>query len=137
MRCYFQAVREYPDHPSVLRWALLHDAHEAYTGGDIASPVKTLLGDRYFNMVRMADGAISQKFKTRHLVHDVAEIVKEIDLRMLITERNELMGPPVQPWRHELEPYPFIHGVSLGWDPHKAEAEFLDVAHNLGMEDES
>ncbi len=81
----------YPDElVSKLRIAaVLHDAHEAYTG-DISTPVKRVLGPAVADLERRLDSAIAERFgidpdMMRH------EIVKEADRILLVTEYRDLM----------------------------------------------
>ncbi len=104
---------------------LLHDAHEAYYG-DIVSPVKRLLGPKFGELCDQFDDVIDETFGTdvRH------PLVKEADLRMLVTEARSfnLFGdgdgwPPVEPF----EPYA-LHDT---WLPTKADRIFMETFNDL------
>ena len=86
---------------------LLHDAHEAYIG-DIARPVAQALCDSTRLMLarQRLDAAIwaslthGAPFYGRDLVEDA---VKEIDLRMLRAERDQLCAAPPASWGAAIE----------------------------------
>lgn len=77
--------------------ALLHDAHEVYSGfGDVASPVKNLCPQ--IKKIELGiDKVIAEK-----MGFDVAlfydPVVKQADLTMLLTESRYYMGEPPQEW---------------------------------------
>jgi hypothetical protein len=128
---------------------LLHDAHEAYIG-DIATPVAAALIERTAR--EYADDGIhgrkiaAQRTKRAlaaiktgidaaiyaaaglswpydHAMHDV---IKEMDLRMLATERRHLLGASARPWDaiHELtEPLPLRGKISV-WPWPRAADEY-------------
>ena len=92
---------------------LLHDAHEAYIG-DLCTPVKLALEQFAQVMGGPAAARIARdSLKALAHTHDraihaaaglelpapaEAEIIKAMDIRMLITEREHLLGPSPAPW---------------------------------------
>lgn len=110
---------------------LLHDAHECYVG-DISLPVQVALGhafrDRLKSLAHGVDAAILEGLGLSGLdLYDAR--VKDADTRILLDERNALMGPPPMPWHMEDEP-PL--GIEVcRWDPIGAELEFEDRFNSL------
>lgn len=107
--------------------AFLHDASEAYLC-DLATPVKKLLPDYYtleFKIMR----AIAEKFD---FMFPFAHEIKEIDLRLLITERDQLVGGELQPWGAEfnVEPLPLQIEPIM---PHVIKDMFLFRSKELGI----
>lgn len=86
--------REIPKQAAL--YALLHDAAEAFVG-DMPAPVKALfpdfaeLEDRILLAIYEAAGIEAPS-------EEIAAMVHEYDLRMLLTERAQLMAPPPLPW---------------------------------------
>lgn len=112
---------------------LLHEVSEVYLP-DVPSPVKrllkveipdpagtlsvtqipwTVLEDRHANVIFEAIGLSA----LRPLI-DSPE-VHEADLRMLMTEKRDLLGPSPQEWGFKEEPYPFK--IVDIWEPAYAE----------------
>jgi hypothetical protein len=85
--------------------ALLHDAHEAYTGfGDVCRPAR-IFAPLVTRMQRRLDGVIAERFgfDVELFEHD---LVKYADAKMLATEARDLMLDPPQPWEAMPEPMP-------------------------------
>ncbi len=113
-----------PKHPMIALGGLMHDGAEAYMC-DIPAPVKHALSESTRrDLTAMAD-RIDEAICGRlgigpHLLH-LAE-VKEVDLRILLDERDALMGPPPKEWG--------VEGPALGlsvhaWSAERARAEWL------------
>lgn len=84
---------------------LLHDAAEAYVG-DMVQPLKRQV-ELYRDVEADVAVAVARKF---NLPVRVEPLIKTLDLRMLVTERNQLLGPR-QDWEVDLagyEPLPFV-----------------------------
>ena len=101
--------------------ALLHDAHEAYVG-DLPSPVKRALSpaalDGWLDLTNAIDRAIAARFGLSTLHHPD---VKRADTRILLDERDALMGPPPRDWGIDDHPL----GITIhGWDVERARCEF-------------
>lgn len=79
--------------PEFALEALLHDAHEAYTG-DASSPLKSLLPD-YRALEHRIESVVRQRFG---LPTEMSPEVKHADLTMLATERKLLLGDDGVPW---------------------------------------
>lgn len=99
--------------------ALLHDASEAYLG-DVSSPLKALLPD-YKRIEQSVEYGIARHFA---LAYPQTPCIKEADLRMLVTEKRDLM-PHIQYdsvcWPSH-KPAPF---KVVPWTAEKAKREFL------------
>jgi hypothetical protein len=126
-----KAEKEYKD-KELAKWFLLHDAAEAYMG-DMSAPVKRLL--------RIEDENTKEKFSLfdayeervasviyRRFGLDLAEFpkyqerVNEIDLRMLYTERNQLMKHfKSSEWGDQFEPFKM---KIAPWAPAVAESSY-------------
>ena len=101
--------------------ALLHDAGEAYIG-DITSPVKSLIN----GISRVEDAALDAIESVFELNWQLSgkQQIHYWDMRLLLTERNQLMGPPPEPWYWEQDYKPLdIELECLA--PEVAEERFL------------
>lgn len=109
--------------PEHRRWALLHDASEAYLV-DVPRPVKPFLaGYREAEAGLMA--AVAARFGLGGTMPDV---VKDFDNRILIDERAQAMTFCRRDWNLEGEPL----GVTLRfWSPAEAEREFMIAFREL------
>lgn len=120
-------------------YALLHDAHEAYLG-DRLTPIKWAMRDLaprgvdpFVVLADQFDAAIHARFGLAWpLSSDAAEAVKAADLTLLATERRDLLAHDVD-WGMDL-PAPLI-GVMGCVEWHEAEAMFLQMATQLGLQD--
>lgn len=101
----------------VLRWALMHDAAEAYIV-DMPRPIKRQMR-QYKSIEHLVEAAIALRFD---LPLVIPEIVQEYDVRICNDERNHLMKPCVAEWGDMGAP---LFLVPLGWKPAHAKDEFL------------
>lgn len=101
----------------LARYFLLHDAAEAYLG-DIVSPLKGLL-PAYQEIEHDFWLAIAARFGLHPRMPDE---VKEIDQRMLATEREQVLSGPAQ-WKCDAEPFPNLRISFL--EPMTARTYFL------------
>lgn len=91
--------------------ALLHDAHEVYTGfGDVTRPAKQINHEvRRFlkEYERLHDVQIAKRFgfNVEFMWHPQ---VKQVDLLALSTERRDVMGPCEREWEELPQPHPVI-----------------------------
>ena len=122
--------------PQHKLYALLHDAAEAYLT-DVPRPLKPWLVD-YYAMEANADNAIMRRFGLGPQPNSLASLldveavrsaVKELDERILVDERAQIMAPGLR-WKgiEDVEP---LRVVIEGWPPEKAEQEFLFMFHSL------
>lgn len=82
--------------PSIAFYALLHDAAEAYIS-DIPKPLKNLLTG-IEEIERGLLSAIWTAFAVKPPGENVWKKIKEVDLRLMITERNQLIRSVSRAW---------------------------------------
>jgi hypothetical protein len=100
---------------------LMHDAHEAYVG-DMTSPLKRCGLDDYRALEEVSRLAVARRFA---LPIEVSPEVREADLRMCVTEAQQLMEyPPPRPWNIPAAPYPNLLIAVVR--PSEAEKLFLE-----------
>ena len=104
-------------------WALLHDASEAYIA-DIVRPAK-----RFISGYKEVESRIMQSVcDAFNLSHDMPECVHVADNSILADEMAQIMGPKPQEWSLTFPPL----GCKInGWNPAKAERQFLKRFNNL------
>jgi uncharacterized protein len=111
----------------VRKWALLHDAAEAYLR-DIPSPLKSL---PEFKAYREAEEAAVWAIAIRFdLPASIPEPVWIADRRMLATEVRDVMAKPARPWHRLSRPYP---DRIEPWTWRNAEHQFLAECRRLGI----
>lgn len=107
------------------KWALLHDASEAYVV-DVPSPIKPALVG-YKPLEQRVMQAIALRFNL-HL--GLPDIVKKLDRAILMDEQRQNMAASAVAWSNSVEPL----GVVLQfWDPERARAEFLREFETLSV----
>jgi hypothetical protein len=120
------AERFYPQHALLPARFMIHDVSEARYG-DVSSPLKALLPD-YQRLESAAELAIEKRFDLTFLGYPE---VRELDNRMWLTERLIIQPMLVKEddYNGPLEPFPLdaeeLEELFEGWDPDKAEAEYL------------
>lgn len=111
--------------PEHARWALMHDAAEAYVG-DMVRPLKYEMAT-FMMAEENLETVIAAKFG---LSWPMPAQVKEHDTRIVVDEREQNMAFSRQPW-------PLLEGfLPLGvklncWSPAKAAAEFMSRYQQL------
>jgi uncharacterized protein len=111
--------------PEHARWALLHDAAEAYIG-DMVWPLKEEIPE--FKQVEAGImGAICARFDLDPVQ---PEQVTEHDRRIVIDERDSLMALGYRPWP-ALEGFAPLRVTLEGWDPARASSEYLSRFQRL------
>lgn len=118
--------------PYVQMWALLHDAHEAYTG-DLSRPLKQLLASPLLTQIEYTlDRAIRQALGLSQFHTTVAEqIVKNYDQLMLDTEHKAFLPDhPDWQWVEVNEQLVAAMQKNKG-APHQWETWFKERFHDL------
>ncbi len=125
-----QLIWEQTRDPILALWGLLHDGSEAYIA-DLASPIKKGIPG-YKETEKAIQAAIIAKYK---LPEEEPPIVKEVDLRLLVTEARDLMPRSWllrHGWKYNAEPY--TQFTIDGWIWEKAEQEYLKTFEWLMLE---
>jgi len=94
--------------------ALMHDAHESITG-DVATPIKQVLGDAWGRFERAEQDALLHAYGLVDAMAEHASIVKFYDRKALATERRDLLAF----YQHSSTPWPIIDtpGIEIApWD---------------------
>ena len=72
--------------------------------------------------------AIAKKF---NLIDPIPKEVKEVDIRMLLTEKKYVLDVSPEPWEMEknYKPYDFV--IKEFWEPKEAKEKFLERYYQL------
>lgn len=108
-------LMSYAVSPENALWALLHDSTEAYMG-DLIRPIKRQM-PAYAEAEADLMLAICQKFG---LDWPQPAEVKEADTRILLDEREVLLGPSPQKWGESIETAEPLGITIYGWSPAEA-----------------
>lgn len=115
----FEAVRLAGGDLTAQRWALMHDAPEAYLV-DIPKPLKKSLPD-YQVVEERVHAAVAKRFG---LPEEIPAIVHDFDRRICLDEREQAMTPSPHDWGLKGEPI----GVTLQFlTPAKASEKFIEA----------
>ena len=107
-----------------LLTVLLHDAAEAYIA-DVARPVKAILS-QYRELESRIERVIAEKFGT---IYPFPDWIKDIDTRILVDERAQLMRPTKNTWGIDgIQP---LNVTITGVTPKIAKGEFLALFNSL------
>lgn len=111
-------LMSYAVDPENAKWALLHDATEAYVG-DVVWPLKEELPE-----YKLAENEIMSLICDKYgLPREQPQQVKEYDRRIVIDERDALMATTQSPWP-ALEGYRPLGVEVRGVSPWQAEAMY-------------
>ncbi len=106
------------------KWALLHDAAEAFIT-DIPSPIKAHLPE-FIEIENKVMEAVCDAFS---IDREMPEIVKEYDARICVNERANLLTPLEGGWEGDLKP---LDGVTFNfYKPNDAHVRFLGRFYEL------
>lgn len=129
--------RDYPDEPALWLSGLLHDAHEAYAG-DISSPMHLALGPDVRAEIKRIQHALDMAIREALEIPPGAGVafhdqrVKMADQRILIDERDSLLGPsPMGPWDIERRGGNALGVTIYAWAAPVARLEFRDRFKHL------
>jgi hypothetical protein len=88
--------------------ALLHDAHEAYTG-DLSTPAKACVGYQWGEFECPWEQRVLSRFGVLDTAREYHSLIKSCDLKALAAERRDLLPPPGP---HN-QPWPSLQGVTI------------------------
>lgn len=111
--------------PEALKFAaLMHDAHEAYVQ-DVIAPLKWEIGNAYREIEIWWSEAVAARFAIE-LSRGASAVIKGIDLRLLATERRDLMAEGGPDWKDaaDFPSYPNFTIKPVDWQT--AERQFLE-----------
>lgn len=113
-----------------VRWALLHDASEAYLS-DLAAPVKSVPEMEHYRRAEKAlEHSIAVRFK---LPRAMPEIVRFADRSLLASEWPVVFNGAPAPWGSPFPPPSPRHVEGLGWSPKHARSMFLEASKRIGI----
>jgi len=103
---------------------LMHDASEAYLN-DLIRPLKRAsdLGKLYRVIEERLEFVLASKFK---LTYPYSVVVKNMDSRMLLTEKRDLVRNFSEAWKEEDEGFVPLDVKITPWTPAQSETTFLE-----------
>jgi 5'-deoxynucleotidase YfbR-like HD superfamily hydrolase len=105
--------------PKNSMWGLMHDASEAYLG-DVPKPLKLYLNGRYKELERIYMSTICLRLELPVLE---PEEVKDADLRLLVTERRDLLLEQEMDWGVTQAP---LFDIIIPMTPREAKRAFIN-----------
>lgn len=111
--------------------AMLHDTPEAYVN-DLTTPVKRLLPD-YKALENRILVIIYKHFGIGFPNQKIIEEVKDADVRMHVTEREQLLPASPRPWSRNHSEGPFKYRLPC-WGPKKAGIIYMETFNKLRKE---
>jgi hypothetical protein len=119
------------DPQDAIRWALCHDAVEGMGLRDMASPVKRMpwMAGYRAKEQELLMTVVADRFR---LPKVIPALVKVVDAELGKTERDQFMGPEVEPWPNWENVVP-LELEFPNWDKERAAAEWLSMAKELGL----
>jgi hypothetical protein len=103
--------------PKHAKWALMHDASEAYVS-DLASPVKKYF-PKYMDMEEKVQVAVAERF---NLPWPMPDLVTKMDYKVLATEKRDLLGEEPAPWGRLPDP---LEERIIAQSPQQARRAFI------------
>jgi len=111
--------------PVFQRYALLHDASEAYLG-DVIKPLKVMLGKVYSDLEAGFLNAILQHFFVDHNYEAAISEIKRADVLALQIEDEAFRQGDPKRFRYYYDKFNLLYtDPQLGWPPYLAETLFL------------
>lgn len=118
------AARELCWPADALKCILLHDAAEAYLN-DLPRAVKHAVGASYDILEERIQTLVYRKYGLTARATALASQIKEIDCRIVPSEKAAIMTHP-QPWNYDK--YVPLPGVKIEcWSPQEAKGKFLNA----------
>lgn len=87
--CLMLAQTMHPDNLELQRAVLVHDFAEAYIG-DVATPVKRAMGDRWYDFAKPLEAVVEKAVLGHNIDQDMHDAVKMFDLMALDIERRSM-----------------------------------------------
>lgn len=121
---------------SLLLYALMHDAHEAYTG-DLSAPMKRVIGPAWNAIERRIESQVIARFNLACARAAHHEAVRWADLTALSTERAQLLPAsaerlPTEYTHPAVTWWSFKDRAAFGWEDWRQ--AFLDQFEALSAE---
>lgn len=124
--------------PRFVRAALHHDDHEAYLG-DLPTPLKNALGERYEDMRDQFDQAIAESLNINlstldyPAIHWADAVALRMEAALLLPSGGESheWAPAWEKWGLHAYPTEKIGNWRPGMAPHEARTVFLDMDEKL------